>query len=193
MNQDQEQFLLECGKSYPEAMVALGYFRQLVQQQCKPVVEKRLKELCEVLNVSRQSLSRPFAYAEPDRPVSTPSEYLSVGWQAKRAENLYLQFYLSWVPKPEDDSGPLGVAITIWVKDNGKREALAAELLRHREDVAFKDEPWETRLNGREFWLTMKEDDLPQLADKLNALAEYTIRFLKSIKGIPRVRELLMP
>ena len=39
----------------------------------------------------------------------------------------------------------------------------------------------------------MKEGDLPQLADKLNALAEYTIRFLKSIKGIVRVRELLMP
>jgi len=190
---NQEQFLSECGKSYPEAMVALGYFRQLVQQQCKPVVEKRLKELSEVLNVSRQSLSRPIEYAEPDRPVSTPSEYLNVGWQAKRADNLYLYFYLSWVRKPEDDSGPMGVAITIWVKDNGKREALAAELLRHREDVAFKDEPWESKLHGREFWLTMKEDDLPQLAEKLNALAEYTIRFLKSIKGIVRVRELLTP
>jgi hypothetical protein len=190
---NQEQFLSECGKSYPEAMVALGYFRQLVQQQCKPVVEKRLKELSEVLNVSHQSLSRPYEYAEPDRPVSTPSEYLNVGWQAKRADNLYLYFYLSWVRKPEDDSGPMGVAITIWVKDNGKREALAAELLRHCEDVAFKDEPWESKLNGREFWLTMKEDDLPQLAEKLNALAEYTIRFLKSIKGIVRVRELLTP
>ena len=190
---NQERFLIECGKSYPEAMVALGYFRQLVQQQCKPVVEKRLKELSEVLNVSHQSLSRPYEYAEPDRPVSTPSEYLNVGWQAKRADNLYLYFCLSWVRKPEDDSGPMGVAITIWVKDNGKREALAAELLRHREDVAFKDEPWESKLKGRGFWLTMKEDDLPQLADKLNALAEYTIRFFKSIEGIVRVRELLMP
>jgi hypothetical protein len=185
---NQEQFLFECGKSYPEAMVALGYFRQLVQQQCKPVVEKRLEELSEVLNVSRQSL-RLIEYAEPDRLLSTPSEYLSVGWQAKRAENLYLYFYLSWVRKPEDDSGPLGVAITIWVRDNGKREALAAELHRHREDVAFKDEPWV--LKGRTFWLTMKEGDLPQLADKLNALAEYTIRFLKS--SPLRVRELLMP
>jgi hypothetical protein len=193
MNQEQEQFLLECGKSYPEAMVALGYFRQLVQRQCKPVVEKRLKEVCEVLNVSRQSLSRPYPseYVDPDRPVSTPSEYLSVGWQAKRADNLYLYFYLSWVRKPEDDSGPLGVAITIWVSDKGKREALAAELHRYREDVAFKDEPWV--LKGRTFWLTMKEGDLPQLADKLNALAEYTIRFLESIKGIVRVRELLTP
>ena len=190
MNQDQEQFLLECGKSYPEAMVALGYFRQLVQQQCKPVVEERLKELSESLNVSRQSL-KLIEYAEPDRPVSTLSEYLSVGWQAKRAENLYLQFYLCWVPKPEDDLGPLRVGISIWVKDNRKREALAAELERHDGDVAFKDEPWV--LKGRTFWLTMKEGDLPQLADKLNALAEYTIRFLKSIKGIVRVRELLMP
>ena len=185
MNQDQEQFLLECGKSYPEAMVALGYFRQLVHKQCKPVVEKRLKELSEVLNVSHQSL-KLIEYVYPDGPVSTPSEYLDVGWQAKRADNLYLYFYLSWVPKPEDDSGPLGVAITIWVKDKGKREALAAELYRHREDVAFKDEPWESTLNGREFWLPMKEDDLPQMADKLNALAEYTIRFLKSIKGVEK-------
>jgi hypothetical protein len=32
----------------------------------------------------------------------------------------------------------------------------------------------------------MKEGDLPQLADKLNALAEYTIRFLKSIKGLEK-------
>ena len=141
MSQDQEQFLPECGKSYPEAMVALGYFRQLVQRQCKPVVEKRLKELSEVLNVSHQSL-RLIPYAEPDKLVSTLSEYFSVGWQAKRAENLYLQFYLSWVRKPEDDSGPLGVAITIWVSDNRKCEALAAELDRHDEDVAFKDEPW---------------------------------------------------
>ncbi len=192
MNQDQEQFLLECGKSYPEAMVALGYFRQLVQQQCKPVVEKRLKELSEVLNVSHQSL-KLIKYAEPDQLASTLSEYFSVGWQAKRAENLYLQFYLSWVRKPEDDSGPLGVAITIWVSDNRKCEALAAELYRHREDVAFKDEPWESNLSGRKFWLTIKEGDLPQMADKLNALAEHTIRFLKSIKGIVRVRELLMP
>jgi len=189
---NQELFLSECGKSYPEAMVALGYFRQLVRQRCKPVVEKRLKELSDVLNVSRQSL-KLIPYAEPDQLVSTLLEYFNVGWQAKRAENLYLQFYLSWVRKPEDDSGPLGVAITIWVSDNRKCEELAAELLRHREDVAFKDEPWESKLNGRKFWLTIKEDDLPQLADKLNALAEYTIRFLKSIKGIVRVRELLMP
>ena len=186
---NQEQFLFECGKSYPEAMVALGYFRQLVQRQCKPVAKKHLKELSEVLNVS-QSL-RLIPYAEPDKLVSTLPEYFNVGWQAKRAENLYLQFYLSWVRKPEDDSGPLGVAINIWVSDNRKCEALAAELDRDDEDVAFKDEPW--ALKGRTFWLTMKEGDLPQLADKLNALAEYTIRFLKSIKGIVRVRELLMP
>ena len=191
MNQDQEQFLVECGKSYPEAMVALGYFRQLVQEQCKLVVEKRLKEFCEALNVSRESLSEPSTYSEPYELVSAPREYFSVGCRAKRSENLYLEFYLSWVPKPEDDLGPLGVGISIWVSDKGKREALAAELDQRDENVAFKDEPWV--LKGRTFWLTMKEGDLPQLADKLNALSEYTIGFLKSIKGIEKVRELLMP
>jgi hypothetical protein len=178
---NQEQFLCECGKSYPEAMAALGHFRQLIQQRCKAVVEKRLKELGDVLGVSHRSL-RLIKYADPDRPVSTPSEYLNVGWQAKRAEDLIFYFYLSWVPKPEDDSEPLGVGISLWVKDDGKRQALANELDRHSEDVAFKDEPW--YLGGRDFSLEMKEGEIPQVADKLNALADYAIRFLKSLKGI---------
>jgi|SRR5579863_919296 len=155
---NQEQFLCECGKSYPEAMAALGYFRQLVQKQCKAVVEKRLKELSDVLSVSHKSL-KLIEYAEPDRPVSTPSEHLNVGWQAKRADNLYLYFYLYWVPTPEDASEPLGVGITFWVKDGRKREALATELDRHSEDVAFEDEPW--ILDGRNFSLAMKEGELP--------------------------------
>ena len=94
---NQEQFLSECGESYPEAMAALGYFRQLVQQRCKAVVAKRLKELSDLLGVAHRSL-KLIKYADPDRPISTPSEYLNVGWQAKRAEDLYFYFYLSWVP-----------------------------------------------------------------------------------------------
>lgn len=178
---NQEQFFDECGRSYPEAMAALGYFRELVQQRCKTAVEKHLKELSDALGVSHQSL-RLMAYAEPDRPTASASEFLNVGWQAKRAENLYLYFYLSWVPKPEDDSGPLGVGITIWVKDAEKRNALAKELDQHSEDAAFKGEPW--YLGGRSFWLAIEEGELPQVALKLDALAGYAIRFLKSLKGI---------
>jgi hypothetical protein len=61
------------------------------------------------------------------------------GLPAVNQNALRLEVRFVWLPEPDDDSGPLGVGVSFWVKDGGKRKALAAELDRHGEDVAFKD------------------------------------------------------
>jgi hypothetical protein len=102
---NQEQFLRECGKSYPEAMAALAYFRRSVQQQCIPVVQKYLKEFAEVLGVAHKDLKLT-EYADPDRPTPAFSGVFSLGWQAKRSDDLYLYFFLCWVGKPDENAAP---------------------------------------------------------------------------------------
>jgi hypothetical protein len=182
---NQQQFLLECGKSYPDAMAALAYFRQLVQQRCKPVVDQRLQEIGEILGVPRQDL-KLLEHANPDKPAAAVPDQVELGWKAKRAENLYLYFYLYWLREPEEDSAPLGVAITIWIKDGNKRDALAAKLDQLSDDSSFDGEPWTYSFYSDiiEFWMDLKEDELPQVGDKLDQLFGYTVRFLKALKGI---------
>jgi hypothetical protein len=181
---NQQQFLRECGKSYPEAVAALGYFRQLVRQQCERVVQKRIKDLGKVIGVSPQDL-KITEYSDPDWLDSAVADQVSLGLQARRSESLYLYFYLYWLHEPEEGSAPLGVAIDIWI-NRSKREALDRKLDQHCEAPAFKGEPWNYSAVGNilEFWLDIKESDLPRFGDKLDALCGYTIRFLKSVKGI---------
>lgn len=180
---DQAQFLRECGKSYPEAMAALAHFRELVQQECKTIVARRIEEFCRTLSVSRRDL-RILAYAEPDLPVAVLPDNLYLGCQAKRSENLYLTFYLYWDLKPEEDSASVGVGISIWIADAKKRRDLAAELMRHGDDAAFRDDDFV--VEGHEFWTGMREAEIPQLGDKLDALCGYTIKFLSSLWGIEK-------
>lgn len=179
MNQDQ--FLRECGKSYPEAMAALGYFRTSILQQCKPVVQKRIREFAEILGVSAQDLKLT-EYIEPDRPLPTVPDKISLGWQAKRSEDLYLYFYLCWTRETVEDSDPLSIVIAIWIKDRKKREELAAKLAQLKEGSPFRDEPW--LVTDRRFRMHMQEGEIPQVGDKLDALLAYTFIFLKSLKGI---------
>jgi len=178
---NQQQFIRECGKSYPEAMAALGYFRQLVQQQCDPVVQKRIKELGKVIGVPHEDL-RVTEYTNPDRPGPTIAEQVSLGLLARRSENLYLYFYLYWFREPDEYWTPLGVAIDIWIKDQSKRKALDAKINQRIYAPAFQSEPWE--YVDLEFWLAVKDSELPRAGDKLDELFGYTIGFLKSIKGI---------
>jgi hypothetical protein len=85
---EQQKFLSECAKSYPEVMAAVAYFRQAVQKQCKDVVHTRIKELCKVLHVSDQDLKLN-EYAKPDRPVpACLDDYHWIGWKATPSDNL---------------------------------------------------------------------------------------------------------
>jgi hypothetical protein len=177
----QEEFLRECGKSYPEAMSALAYFRQAIQQQCKAVVQQRIDGFAEILGVSPWNLKLT-EYAEPDNPKLTAWDETNLGWQAKRSDDLYLYFYLCWTRQPDKDVAPLSVRISIWIKDREKREGLAALLDRHSDDPAFKDQPW--YVDERHFWMSIQEHEIPRVADKLDALCDYTIRFLKPLEGI---------
>jgi hypothetical protein len=60
---NEQQFLRECGKPYPEAIAAMAHFRQLVQQQFDPVARKRTKELGKILSVSYDDLIwKEYAY-----------------------------------------------------------------------------------------------------------------------------------
>jgi hypothetical protein len=178
---NQKQFLSECGKSYPEVIAAMAYFRQSIQQQCKPVVQKRIPEFAEVLGIPVKAL-KIMEYAQPDKLGAAVSDEICLGLQAKRSDDLFLYFYLNWSRKPDEYWSPLSIVISIWLKDGQKREKLAAELERHGEDAAFKDAPW--MLGDRHFWLNMKEGEIPQVGDKLDALFGHTIGFLKSLKGI---------
>ena len=182
---NQQQFLQECGKSYPDAMAALGFFRQLVQQRFKAVVQAHITELAEVLGIPRQDL-KLLAYANPDKPAMAVSEEVCLGCQAKRSENLDLYFCLYWNREPDEDSAPLGVVISVWIKDRNKREALAAKLDQFADIPPFDGEPWfyGDESDDIEFYMSVKEDDLPRADDKLKELCDYTIKFLKSLKGI---------
>jgi hypothetical protein len=181
---NQQQFLQECGKSYPEALAALGYFRQLVLQRCNTVVQKRIQELGEVLGVPHQEL-KLLEYARPDRIVSDVPDEVILGWRAKRLENFHLYFYLSW-RQPDEDYAPIGIVIGIWIKDRNKQEGLGAKLDRLSEDPAFASEPWlyYSYPNFSEFWMNVKEDELQQVDEKLDQLFGYTIGCLKSLTGI---------
>jgi hypothetical protein len=115
---DQEQFLSECGKSYPEAFAALAYFRQSIQQRCKPVVQKRIQEFANVLGIPVKEL-RVIGYAEPDKLGAAVSDVIYLGVQAKPSEELYLYFCLRWNRKP--DVTPLRLVISIWPNNAQKR------------------------------------------------------------------------
>ncbi|MCX6624328.1 MAG: hypothetical protein NTY38_25350 [Acidobacteria bacterium] len=179
---NEQQFLLECGKSYPDAMAALGYFRQLVQRQCEAVVRKRTQELCEVLGISSQDLKLQ-EHASPDKLSPAVQDVVELGWKARRAENLWLRFYLYWQREPDEGSEPLGVGICVWIRDRNKLKALGAKLDQHVEDPRFGVEPWDY-VSDMFFSLDMKEAELPQVDEKLDELFGYTIRFLKSLDGI---------
>src|SRR5262249_35754051 len=124
-------------------------------------------------------------YADPDRLVPTNADPICLGLQARRSENLYFYFYLYWLREPESNSAPLGVVIDIWI-NHTKQEELAAKLDQHCEDTPFASELWEYCRDGDtlDFSLAIKESELPRVGDKLDTLFGYTIRFLKSVKGI---------
>lgn len=180
---NQEQFLRECGKTYPEAIAAIAYFRESVQQKCRPVIDKRISELAKVLGVAGADL-KLIRYAAPDSPTSVIRSPLNLGWQAKRSDNLSLYFYLCWDREPDDYSAPLAVAISIWVKDGKKQKALVAEMDQQAENAAFKNQPW--LIGEGALWMNLKEGDIPHVGDNLNRLLEYTVKFLKSVKGITK-------
>jgi hypothetical protein len=182
---NQQQFLQECGKSYPEAMAALGFFRQSVLQSCKTVIHKRISDLGEVLCISDQDL-KLLEHARPDKPMSAVPDQVELGWKAKRSEDLYLYFYLCWLREPDEGYAPIGVAIAIYIKDRNKRENLAAKLDQLSEHPPFDGEPWlySSDSDVIEFWMEVKEDELPQVGDKLDQLFVYTTEFLKALKGI---------
>jgi hypothetical protein len=184
---EQQQFLRECGKSYPEVWAALAYFRQLVQRQCETVVQKRIKEFCNVLAVSDKHLELK-EYAYPDSPVPARLDHLKcLGWTARPSDNLHIYSYMYWDPKPEEGSTPLGVGIEIWIKNGSKRKQLAAQLDQHCENPAFRnDKRWYCGQNGQSyaFWMEMTESDLPQFEQKLDQNFDRIIGFLKSVKGI---------
>jgi hypothetical protein len=177
---NQEQFLHECSKTYPEAMAALGYFRQLIQEQCKTVVEKRLGEFAKAIGIAQDL--KLVEYAAPDRPVPNALNATDLGWQARPSDELYLYFYLRWTRPPDDDSARMSVVIAIWLKDRGKRELLARDMNRHSEDIALKDE--HCRQANRHFSADLQEDETPQVGERLNTLLDYTIKFLKSLPDI---------
>lgn len=182
---NQQEFLQECGESYPEAMAALGFYRQLVQRDCETVSKKRIQELCDVLGVSLQDL-KWLEYAKPDKPSFVIPDEVALGCLAKRSENLYLYFCLSWPSEPDEDCTPVGIVIDIWIKDRKKRESLTAKQDQLVEDPAFADEPWlyESGADCINFWMDLNEGELPQIDEKLDQLFTYTINFLKSLKGI---------
>jgi hypothetical protein len=171
----EEQFLRECGKSYPEAMAALAHFRQVVLKQCEPVVRDGIRELGKVLGVPADSLKLT-KYADPEKLVPNNETQYELGWIAKRSENLEICFYVYWY------SEQLGVAIHFWIKDSGKQEGLKAKLSQHIDDPKVQNEPW--NIDDTEFYLEMKEGDLPRVADKLRILLDYTIKYLRSLGPI---------
>jgi len=167
-------------------MAALAYFRQLAQSKCKAVVQGRIEEFAEVLGVSHKDLKLT-EYAYPAKPTPNSSEPIYLGYQAKRLENLYLYLYSYWPTKPGDDSAPQGVGIDLWIKGSKRRE-LATKLDQHSEDPALKNEPWkcgqQAGFESYSLWMEMKDGDFPQFDEKLDKLFDYTIKFLKSVKGI---------
>lgn len=184
---EQQQFLRECGRSYPYVMAAVAYFRQLVQKQYKEVVQRRIEEFAEVIGLSRKDLKLT-EYLYPAKPTPISSEPIYLGLQAKRQEDLYLYFYSYWSPEPEEDSAPQGVGIDIWIKNASKRKELVAKFDQHSEDTAFRNEPWKCgqlpNVESYSVWMEMKDGDFPQFDEKLDKLFDYTIKFLKSVKGI---------
>ena len=90
---NQKEFISQCAKTYPEVMAALAYFRQSIQQECKPVIQKRINEFAGVLGVPHEDLKLS-EYAWPDKPALAHNDEFELGWQAKRADNLYLYFYM---------------------------------------------------------------------------------------------------
>ena len=68
------------------------------------------------------------------------------------------------------------------MKDPGKRADFAAELEQHRNDIAFKDEPWD--FEDHKFWMEMQDNEISQVAERLDAILVYTIAFLKSLAHV---------
>jgi hypothetical protein len=123
-------------------MAALGHFRQLVQEQCKPVVQNGIIELGKVLGVSPDDLKQT-QYADPEKLVPTTGGETNLGWQAKRSENLYIHFLVCWDSEPKAEV-PLSVGIDLWIKDRKKRDGLQAKLDQH----VTRSNPLHSQLSG---------------------------------------------
>lgn len=76
------------------------------------------------------------------------------------------------------------MGILIWLADAKKRRNFEAELTRHADDAASRDDDF--LVDGREFSMEMREAEIPKLGEKLDALCGYTIKFLSSLKGIEK-------
>jgi len=178
---NQQDFMRECGKSYLDVLAALGYFRTGVQERCDHVVDKHIPALAGVLGVKADDLK----WSPYDKPVV---ESASLGWQAKRQEDLYLYFTVAWDSEPDDGELPLNVCVDFWLKDKMKASELAARLDDLCDQPPFADQPWKFAADGRllSFWIGLEESEFLRFDEKLDQLLAFIIPFLKSVKNIQR-------
>jgi hypothetical protein len=168
---NQQDFLLECGKSYLDVLAALGYFRAVVQERCDHVVRKHSPVLAEVLGVKAGDLKWS-QYSAPDKPSSAAVESASLGWRAKRQENLYLYFTVCWVSEPDEGELPINVQVDLWFKDRKKASDLAARLDDLCDQPPFADQTWEFGSDGQTliFWIGLEETEFSLFDEKLDQL-----------------------
>jgi hypothetical protein len=183
---NQQDFLQECGRSYLDVLAALGYFREVLHEGCGRVVEKHIAPLAGVLGVPVQDLRRS-PYADPDKPSSAGIESASLGWKARRQEDLYLYFYVRWDREVEQGESPLNAQMDMWLKDREKARSLAARLDDLCDDPTFADQPWNYAFDGAtvlSFWIGLQESEFSRFEEKLDQLLGFVIPFLKSVEGI---------
>jgi hypothetical protein len=182
---NQQDFLLECGRSYLDVLAAMGYFRAVVQERCGRVVGKHKAVLAGVLGVKVDDLKWS-PYAKPDKPSSAAVESAWLGWQAKRKEDLYLHFYVGWDSEPDEDELPLNVEVDLWLKDRKKASDLAARLDDRCDQPPFAEQPWKFGSDGQtlSFWLGLEENEFSRFGEKLDQLLVFIIPFLRSVKNI---------
>ena len=184
---NQQDFLRECSKSHLDVLAALGYFREVVQERCDLVVDQHIKVLAGILGVNVDDL-RWSPYAAPDKPSSAGIDRASLGWKAKRREDLYLYFTVNWDSGADPDEPPLNVLVDFWLKDKEKASALAARLDDRCNDPAFADQPWEFVSDSHtlSFWIGFGENEFLHFDGKLDQLFAFIIPFLKSVNGIQK-------
>jgi len=184
---NQQDFLQECSKSHLEVLAALGYFRGVVQERCDHVVDKHIAVLAGILGVKVDDLKWS-PYADPDKPSPVGVENASLGWKAKRQEDLYLYFTVNWDSGADQGESPLNVLVDFWLKDKEKATSLAARLDDLCNDPAFADQPWEFGSDSHtlSFWMDFDQSEFLRFDEKLDQLLAFVIPFLKSVKGIQK-------
>jgi hypothetical protein len=185
MNQQEQEFINECGRSYPDVLAAVAYFRNMIQERCTIAANRRLGELTGVLGLTQKEELVLKSYEDKGSPASAKGR-VEVGCQALSQDNPNFYFFVEWDRSVETGARRVSLNAQIRLKDREKANSLVSTLDNLIEQPAFSDEPWEYAPDSPSlmFWLYLEQNELSLLDERLDELLVSVISFLRQVQGI---------